>query len=90
MTWHRVACAAAPCLFAKSFALAVDLDQGVEAGRLWAGLRRTLPAARATGPYHFRLLALSIDRLLLRTDPSCRAVEVEARKTQVQLPAKKP
>jgi len=48
------------------------------------------PEARATGPYHFRLLALSIDRLLLRTDPSCRAVEVEARKTQVQLPAKKP
>lgn len=30
--------------------------------------------------YHFRLLALSVDRLPLRTNPSCRDVEREARK----------
>ena len=30
--------------------------------------------------YHFRLLALSIDHLAVRKDPSCRDVEREARK----------
>jgi Raf kinase inhibitor-like YbhB/YbcL family protein len=30
--------------------------------------------------YHFRLLALSTDRLAVRKDPSCRDVEREARK----------
>jgi len=30
--------------------------------------------------YHFRLLALSIDRLAMRKDPSCRDVEREARR----------
>ena len=37
---------------------------------------------RGHGPhhYHFRLLALSIDRLAMRKDPSCRDVEREARK----------
>lgn len=30
--------------------------------------------------YHFRLLALPIDRLALRADPTCREVEREARK----------
>jgi Raf kinase inhibitor-like YbhB/YbcL family protein len=37
---------------------------------------------RGHGPhhYHFRLLALSVDRLALRKDPSCRNVEQEARK----------
>jgi hypothetical protein len=30
--------------------------------------------------YHYRLLALSIDRLPVRGDPSCREVEREARK----------
>jgi len=36
---------------------------------------------RGHGPhhYHFRLLALSIDRLAGRKDPSCRDVEREAR-----------
>ena len=37
---------------------------------------------RSHGPhhYHFRLLALSTDRLPVRKDPSCRDVEREARK----------
>ena len=38
---------------------------------------------RGHGPhhhYHFRLLALSVDRLALHKDPSCRNVEQEARK----------
>jgi Raf kinase inhibitor-like YbhB/YbcL family protein len=37
---------------------------------------------RGHGPhrYHFRLLALSADHLQLRTQPSCRDVEREARK----------
>jgi Raf kinase inhibitor-like YbhB/YbcL family protein len=37
---------------------------------------------RGHGPhhYHFRLLALSTDRLSVRKDPSCRDVEREARK----------
>jgi hypothetical protein len=37
---------------------------------------------RGHGPhhYHFRLLALSIDHLGVRQDPSCRDVEREARK----------
>jgi Raf kinase inhibitor-like YbhB/YbcL family protein len=37
---------------------------------------------RRHGPhhYHFRLLALSIDRLVVHKDPSCRDVEREARK----------
>jgi Raf kinase inhibitor-like YbhB/YbcL family protein len=37
---------------------------------------------RGHGPhhYHFRLLALSIDRLRVRKEPSCRDVEREARK----------
>ena len=37
---------------------------------------------RGHGPhhYHFRLLALSIDHLPLRKDPSCRDVERDARK----------
>src|SRR5262245_3513941 len=37
---------------------------------------------RRHGPhhYHFRLLALSMDRLPMRKDPSCRDVEREARK----------
>ena len=37
---------------------------------------------RRHGPhhYHFRLLALSIDHLPVRKDPSCRDVEREARK----------
>ncbi|MGP0094961.1 MAG: YbhB/YbcL family Raf kinase inhibitor-like protein [Xanthobacteraceae bacterium] len=37
---------------------------------------------RGDGPhhYHFRLLALSTDRLRVRKDPSCRDVEREARK----------
>ncbi len=30
--------------------------------------------------YHFRLLALSVDRLTVAADPTCRAVEREARK----------
>jgi Raf kinase inhibitor-like YbhB/YbcL family protein len=40
---------------------------------------------RGHGPhhYHFRLLALSTDRLPLRKDPSCRDVEREARKHRV-------
>jgi len=37
---------------------------------------------RGHGPhhYHFRLLALSTDHLVVRKDPSCRDVEREARK----------
>jgi len=37
---------------------------------------------RGHGPhhYHFRLLALSTDRLPVRKDPSCRDIEREARK----------
>ncbi|SDR57523.1 hypothetical protein SAMN05444161_6621 [Rhizobiales bacterium GAS191] len=36
---------------------------------------------RGHGPhhYHFRLLALSVDRLAMRKEPSCRDVEREAR-----------
>lgn len=38
------------------------------------------PGGHGPHHYHFRLLALSIDRLAVRKDPSCRDVEREARK----------
>jgi len=38
------------------------------------------PRGHGVHHYHFRLLALSIDRLPLRLNPSCRDVEREARK----------
>ena len=38
------------------------------------------PRGHGVHHYHFRLLALSIDRLTLRPNPSCRDVEREARK----------
>ncbi|MEH2471130.1 Raf kinase inhibitor-like YbhB/YbcL family protein [Nitrobacteraceae bacterium AZCC 2161] len=38
------------------------------------------PRGHGAHHYHFRLLALSIDHLPLRKDPSCRDVEREARK----------
>jgi Raf kinase inhibitor-like YbhB/YbcL family protein len=45
------------------------------------GYRGPCPPHRH-GPhhYHFRLLALSLDHLQLRKEPSCREVECEARK----------
>jgi Raf kinase inhibitor-like YbhB/YbcL family protein len=45
------------------------------------GYRGPCPPHRH-GPhhYHFRLLALSLDHLPLRKEPSCREVETEARK----------
>jgi cyclic beta-1,2-glucan synthetase len=43
----------------------------------FAGYPRVLGVA---WHYHFRLLALSVDRLALHKDPSCRNVEQEARK----------
>jgi hypothetical protein len=57
-----------------------DLKQAVnDFGR--AGYGGPCPLRRH-GPhhYHFRLLALSTDRLAMRPNPSCREVEQEARK----------
>jgi Raf kinase inhibitor-like YbhB/YbcL family protein len=41
---------------------------------------------RSHGPhhYHFRLLALSTDRLMVRRNPTCRDVEREARKFLIE------
>jgi Raf kinase inhibitor-like YbhB/YbcL family protein len=38
------------------------------------------PAGHGPHHYHFRLLALSVDRLAIKPSPSCREVEREARK----------
>ena len=38
------------------------------------------PRGHGSHDYHFRLLALSVNHLPLRSNPSCRDVEREARK----------
>ena len=85
-TWHHWA---AYDIAAERTGLAQDAARHAERGGFRQGIndfRRPgyggpcPPHRHGPHRYHFRLLALSTDRLALRKDPSCREVEREARK----------